>query len=652
MAVENKSMVVENKPVTLMNAPFYVGDEMPPYHELGHSILKVLEQNRDSFPGEPLHVVPGSHPVFSKGELHSKMESEPGEYKGTASSIFMLNLGQDAIPGVPANKHDIEKYRQDHFTKVPHDATIHWEHAVTVAVTQDVLEQIGRAEGQAPAFRKVSMDVMVYAFLAEFWHRLQHLDAGLVPLNFWMAARHVPVNFKYFEPHAELEQHIYVYSMQIMEDFRIAEAVHAPRAWQLCQYWARAKEMSSTDLEVEDGAEGVAKILAKVTYSAHCDYVDKGTQRINKRMVADALIFHERAVAANIGDWLDMAGSQFGPRSPLTQMSKLVKLSQLSQAAAQARKVNLSYLLSRTVQVLFIRLTLGVTPVGEGLTTLAKTEFPRSILIAELLTEAASNINLEQERREIVDMCSLITVNGVLPQGPSVLEKLVPASSKPSTRTSLSWMQTLLAGNLDDAVKEIVHQNLKSKPVHELLGHPKLGWKDGPQAKLHLEKEEAKKKKLANIADEHGVKDTMGFLSSLMEDTVSQDSKGAAQDKVLEGLADGEDEAEDLEHKEPELEEEDQLQLARRLYAKGLLDQYIKLAERPSLEDSDAWPRLIADLTSSFFDQARDGARFHVGSRILPQTQSPHCRAESQCGQEARSSRRHLPSASFAQPLG
>ena len=87
------------------------------------------------------------------------------------------------------------------------------------------------------------MDVVIWAFLEEFNERLTHVVAGAIPTNFWTAARHVPINYKFFAPAADLESQIFVASLQILEDFRITADVLAPRAFHLMKLWAQSREM-------------------------------------------------------------------------------------------------------------------------------------------------------------------------------------------------------------------------------------------------------------------------------------------------------------------------------------------------------------------------------------------------------------------------
>ena len=137
--------------------------------------------------------------------------------------------------------------------------------------------------------------------MLEFYERLKIAGdhASIPPTNFWDAARHVPINFVYFELSAEVEQNIYVHAMQIMEDFRSDEEAHAASAWQLCMMWSEARRMQThAGAHADDAVIGAVALLSKITYSRHSDYVDKTTRSIIKRLVADGLPLYDRAGAA------------------------------------------------------------------------------------------------------------------------------------------------------------------------------------------------------------------------------------------------------------------------------------------------------------------------------------------------------------------
>ena len=321
---------------------------MPQLMEAASLALQLTEHG----PVNMMQPVAGCHPLFSEADFAARMklpaewkEGQPyPEYKGTAHSIFALATG-DAIPGAPVSMHEVRSYQEAHFAKLKSNEAVRWEHAVSVVVAED---DASRYDPNAPAFRKISMDVMVFAFLQELQKRMELAESGCIPVNFLQAARHLPVNYVLIPASAAHEEHVYVFSLQIMEDFRAAEEEHAPRAWQLCQIWAQARAMTQkSGASSADPATAVAEVLKHVRCSKNCDYAEKGV--IMKRVVQDALNVYDRVVAADIGDALSYAGAEFGPRSPLTSMSKLVKLSQAVQAAASSRKTSPPGLLKRTI---------------------------------------------------------------------------------------------------------------------------------------------------------------------------------------------------------------------------------------------------------------------------------------------------------------
>ena len=342
-----------------------------------------------------------------------------------------------------------------------------------------------------------------FAFLEEFRHRLRDeaLEAGCIPVGFLQAARHVPVNYVLVPAGSAREEHIYVLSLQIMEDFRIAEETHAPRAWQLCQLWAQARGMKQkAGSATEDAAGAVAEMLKRVRCGKTCEYAEKGT--IVKRVVQDALNVYDRVMAAGIGDALEQAGAEFGPRSPLTSMSKLVKLSQAVQAAAASRKANPAVLLRRAVQVMLLRLQLSLTDPLEGIAALGKTEVPRCILIGELLAEAAACLPGDGQPETVQEV--LLAMSTSVPK-PSAVEAAAKEASQPSVQAGLHWARRVLMGQLDAVLREVVHQDFKKAPPKQVLLHGKLGWCTDVQPKLDSEGEQRKRKAVAAAASSWGI---------------------------------------------------------------------------------------------------------------------------------------------------
>ena len=219
----------------------------------------------------------------------------------------------------------------------------------------------------------------------------------------------------------------------------------------------------------EDAVAGAVGLLSKIKYSRHSDYVDKSTRSINKRLFSDGLVLFERAMSANVGDLLAQANVLFGTNTPLSSMSKLVKLRQMVTAASQSRKSDPSRLLRMTVQVMFMCLRLNLTSAGEALSALSRTEIPRCMLAAEMFATGLSKVSLEGEPQEVADF--ILHHGSTVPLKPSVLEKLGQNAVRPSARGAFVWMHSMLIGNLDNDLKDIVHQNLKTKSIDELMAH-------------------------------------------------------------------------------------------------------------------------------------------------------------------------------------
>ena len=98
------------------------------------------------------------------------------------------------------------------------------------------------------------------------------------------------------------------------------------------------------------------------------------------------------------------------------------------------------------------------------------------MIIEEMLTAALGKIQLGGESRTVAESVQQWQIT--VPPKPSMLEQLGQEVASQSTRSALLWAQNLLLGNRDTELKEIVHQNYKSKSIDELMLHSKLNFKD------------------------------------------------------------------------------------------------------------------------------------------------------------------------------
>jgi len=580
---------------------------VPPRTELAARILAELRNYQDLFPEDARKAIPGAHALFDMDEFLAHMKPK-GKYLGRATSIFQFRSGEDAIRGVAVSEHDVHDYRADRFAKLATGVHPEWECPVTVAVTPSDVSAWesykAGADGHAPSFRRISMDAMVYAFLSEMWARLPW-DGSPVDTAFWKAARHIPVDFVFFEDGPELEKQIYVAGLQIQEDFRKRGDAHAPRAWQLCKLWARARALQ-LDVPDDNITTATAAFLSKVEYSKSCDYVDKNGE-VSPRMVADAMIVFDRVTAAGVGELLDKAGAEFGPRSPLGTMTKLIKLSQATQAAATSRKADLPPLFRRAVQVMYLRLHLNIVSRDESHSVLSKTELPRVILIAELWAFAIATAKAENEGT----LAELTELLNHIPSQPSrSLEKVSSKAEKPSTVAMLAWAGKLLLGHFDTVLTEVVHQHLKTKSAEEILKHGKFEW-DEVRSKIAAEAEADQRTKLAQQAAA-----ACGSLGLVPHDDPCDD----LVDALRVEMAAGEQRAERtsapavaaVEREPDEVEREHADDIARRAKANEIFHKYFRLVVRPEIDEAEGqWREVIRKTVDGFGGLTLDGISCH-----------------------------------------
>ena len=108
-------------------------------------------------------------------------------------------------------------------------------------------------------------------------------------------------------------------------------------------------------------------------------------------------------------------------------------------------------------------------------------------------------VSLEGEPQRVTEF--LLTSLNAVPGKASMLEQLAKEAARPPAREALTWTHSRLIGNLDNVLKEIVHQNFKTKTIDELMSHSKLGFTEAVMDKLSLEAEEAKRRQLAQLAE-------------------------------------------------------------------------------------------------------------------------------------------------------
>ena len=419
-----------------------------------------------------MSAVAGPWAKFDLAEMTSKLSSRSdcleapwAESRGMGMNLFLLNLGTDAMQGVPVSIHDVTAFQEQHFAYAPEDHLPMWPHVVTACASPEDADKLSHADlAKVPLrgiFDKISLDVMVFAFLREFWSRLEwaQLSGGPLLFQFCKAARHVPVDIVSIPLTVpERAEAIFVASVNIVEQFRKQEEAHAAGAWQMCQFVAAARSLkrSNTTGAVDDIVTAATGLLTQVDFAQSSEYKVRGSDKDKVRSVQTALNVHDRVLDAKCGDILDKARTTFGNNSPLSSMTKLTRLVQVVGTAAKVHSVCMSGLLRRVVQLLHRRLLSSSLCPTETVKVLARTEIPRCIAIALLIAEASTAMRLDEEdSAEVKKAIPELAIDLTLPC--RTLEGFRDQATLPSTRCALGWVTAILSGKLDAVLLEIVH---------------------------------------------------------------------------------------------------------------------------------------------------------------------------------------------------
>ena len=109
----------------------------------------------------------------------------------------------------------------------------------------------------------------------------------------------------------------FLLALQLREDHHRAADDHAPGFWEVCQHFAKARDLCDKG-DADTACEAAMELLKKITFASSSDYSLTGkTSPKAVRLVQDALKLHDRVTEAAAGSLLEEARASFGPRSVL-----------------------------------------------------------------------------------------------------------------------------------------------------------------------------------------------------------------------------------------------------------------------------------------------------------------------------------------------
>ena len=160
---------------------------------------------------------------------------------------------------------------------------------------------------------------------------------------------------------------------------------------------------------------------------------------------------------------------------------------------------------------------------------------------------------------------------------------------------------------------------MKTKSIDELMAHAKLGFSEAVMDKLSLEAEEEKRRKLAQLAEDHelpaGLTGDMEAIFGGRDVAASPGSGEVTAPATPTTLSAALAKPTPVSGKEAEEKEEPAAQLARarEIFVTNLTRQYLKFVVRPAADDDGkVWEDEIAGLIEGFFGIARGGTSCHA----------------------------------------
>jgi len=284
----------------------------------------------------------GSRTIFSSEECKKKFAAGHA-YEGVAINLFSLDLKRWAVENQKVSVIEAKNYARKNFPiaelltyynflvqggNAPPQDLPKLAFQVTVGVAVIGSPKETAVLGMRGTWRKISADPQTYGYLHALSTliRMTPATAATKKVMDLMAelALHCPVDVFPFLLEPDTERHIFLKSFQIMENFRKREEEQAPSAWKICCLWDQGRRMIGSDVDVNDG---LVDLFSTIDFAASSEYK---MENLKKKIAKDCLTFYDRAVVSGVDDLMPRARIDLSPKNALDQLSKMVKISQVT----------------------------------------------------------------------------------------------------------------------------------------------------------------------------------------------------------------------------------------------------------------------------------------------------------------------------------
>ena len=419
--------------------------------------------------------VEGSRTIFSLEESKKKFQNKK-EYLGIAGNIFWLCLKQWAVANQKVTMMEAKDYAQKNFktselllfysyldcqdaasSQPPPEAPPQLDFQVPVAVIATGSTAEEAIMGPIGGWRKISADPQTYGYLYAL-HELIMITPKNNATNKVIdlmanLALHCPMDLYAFGLQPDIEKKIYLKSFQLMEDFRKREEEQAPSGWKICCLWNQARSMIDGNKDINDG---LVDLFGGIEFAASSEYNVQNLKQ--KKLAKDCLIFYDRAVTSGAEDIMPRARIDLVPKNALDQLSKMVKISQVTAAAFEDADLMEGF--KAVVELLFVRMKIGLCDEDIKVRSLVREEMPKVLGIVKLVKHLLEKYAYSGKHEKSI-LASLGSALSWHERGSLSSEVLMVCSG--SCRNLYAFICGLYQGKRDYVFMEIMEENVAKK---------------------------------------------------------------------------------------------------------------------------------------------------------------------------------------------
>ena len=313
----------------------------------------------------------GSHRTFDAIDFTRAMAAH-GSYCGVAISLMWLDfLSFSPIGYLPSHGAVADRLAQMTSTQITPKTTV-----VVYVVDKTTAPKAGELK-RLNADIDVIVALLKVAQAIELYNSDQTEQTRAVMNDYYVTVRHVVVDFHYVEPTPDIQRVIFTKAFQLLEDVKITEEEKSQSAWETSCSFHRVRE-DNTRVTGDASSAKVHEFMAsRITFAKGSDYACRANDTHSKG-ADNALLVYDKITRAEVVCLVEAAKHEFGLRSPLTQISKLILVCQ--KAGADLCRVR--WLIS----LVYHRLKCNIMDVNVSYSYLRVHLLPEALLMHELVS--------------------------------------------------------------------------------------------------------------------------------------------------------------------------------------------------------------------------------------------------------------------------